>query len=159
MNEDEKLNSDIEPLKLSDNIKEWCLELDSSKLVYFEEYGKTISRGNFEEDEDNEDNEEESEFPIKLKDFPNLYSSPVGPVMIPELIDASKYFKLWTIYTKVPLTTRLLLKIEDIAGIETLESLARYRARIGVAPLFKDGEVMMKVKKIIEDSVISELKL
>lgn len=139
--------------KLSDDIREWCLELSEDDLVLFEDYRKTLSRGNFDEDIDNEldDDELESDFPIKLKDMPNICISPMGPVLIPELTDANKYFKLWTMYSKIPLSTKILSKIESSPGIETIELLTRYRARIGICPLFKDHEVMNKIKKILSD--------
>lgn len=141
---------------LSDDIREWCLEIDDKDLVIFEDYRKTMSRIQDEEDI-NEEDDNESDFPIKLKDMPNIYSSYIGPVLIPELADATKFFKLWTIYSKIPLNKKLLSKIEISPGIETIEALTRYRARIGICPLYKDSEVMTKIKKIIEESVLTDI--
>lgn len=142
---------------LSDDIREWCLEIGDKDLVIFEDYRKTMSRSQNEEETSEDIEEDESDFPIKLKDMPNIYNSYVGPVLIPELTDATKFFKLWTIYSKIPLNKKLLSKIEISPGIETIEALTRYRARIGICPLFKDNEVMTKVKKIIEDSNLTDI--
>lgn len=142
-------------MKLSDDIREWCLELEDDDMVLFEDFRKTLIRGQIEDEEDeieNEFEESESDFPIKLKDMPNICMSPMGPVLIPELTNANQYFKLWTLYSKIPLSNRILSKIESSPGIETIEPLTRYRARIGICPLFKDYEVMNKIKKIIIDS-------
>lgn len=146
-------------MKLSDDIREWCLELEDDDVVLFEDFRKTLIRGHFEDEEEDLENEEEfeSDFPIKLKDMPNICMSPMGPVLIPELTNANQYFKLWTLYSKIPLSARILAKIESSPGIETIEPLTRYRARIGICPLFKDYEVMNEIKKIIVDFKLCDI--
>jgi len=145
--------------KLSEDIREWCLELEDKDLVIFEEYRKTISRSEEESDEDLDDKfvEEDDGFPIKLKEM-MMFHNGFNPTMAPEFNDPIKHFKLWTIHTKVTLTTQILSNIEKINGIETIEAISRYRARIGIGPLFKDNIVMSTIKKIIEDSTKSDIK-
>lgn len=145
--------------KLSDDIRDWYYQIDKNKVVIFEEYKNTLDRsGTTNEEEIEEDSEEEeTDLPLKLKELA-IYHSSIGPVMIPEFSDPTKHFKLWTMYTSIPLTTKLLVNIEKTDGIESLEPLSRYRARIGIGPLFKDGIVIGNVTKLIKEAIPFEIK-
>lgn len=146
--------------QLSKDIRDWHYELDKDRVVMFEEYKNTLERSKEEdnkEEDDSEFGEDDYDLPLNLKQLA-IYNSPVGPVMMPEMTDPTKHFKLWTMYTKVQLTPKLLLKIESIEGIESLEAISRYRARIGIGPLFKDRPVMNNITTLIKDSIRSELK-
>lgn len=144
---------------LSDDIRDWHYQVDKDKVVIFEEYKNTIERSSKKDIDDPEDLEmgEDSGAALKLNELA-IYHSSMGPVILPEFNDPTKHFKLWTMYTNIPLTPRLLLKIENADGIESLEPLSRYRARIGIGPLFKDGPVMNNVTKIIKDAAGLDIK-
>lgn len=144
--------------QLSDDIREWSHQLDDEKLVIFEEYLKTLKRSkNEEEDEEEILDIDDEDYPVKIKEL-SLYRSPIGPVLVPELTDPTKHFKLWTMYSKVMLTKNILLDIEDTLGVETIEILTPYRARIGIAPLFQDGPILKNITKIIHNSTLPDIK-
>lgn len=143
--------------KLSNNIREWQFK---DKLVIFEEFKVTLKRSeskSSKEDDDYYDEEDEEEYPIKLKDISYVHSGQIISPFHPEMAEPDKHFKLWTLYTKVPLTTKLCLKIEKIIGVESLEIISKYRARVGIGPLFKDGLVMREIKSIIQQSLSTDI--
>lgn len=145
--------------KLSSDIRDWQYNLDEKDLVVFEEYANTLERSSKDNDDDDEsDGFSEEDYPIKLKELA-MYNSHVGPIMVPEFTDPTKHFKLWTIYSKVPLSSKILLNIENTTGVETIEALTRYRARVGICPLFKDRPTLDHIKKIIEDASFNGISI
>lgn len=141
--------------KLSNNIRDWQFK---DKLIIFEEFKSTLKRSESNKnEEDDYDEDDENEYPIKLKELAYIQASHMQQPFHPEMVDPDKHFKLWTIYTKVPLTTKLCLKIENVVGVESLEVISKYRARIGIAPLFKDGLVMMSIKSLIHQSLVNDI--
>lgn len=147
--------------KLSNDIRDWQFSLSDKDLVVFEEYQNTLNHySSLQEEEEEESKDIDDDMAdvglfglmVKPKDIA-IYNSPFGPVRIPELTDPTKHFKLWTMYSKVQLSPYLLSKIEKLNGVETLEVLTRYRARIGISPLFQDGMILNSIKEIIEQSV------
>lgn len=142
--------------KLSNNIRDWQFK---DKLVIFEEFKSTLKRSesNSQDEFDSYDEDDEEDLPVKLKEMAYIHTSQIQSMFHPEMTDPDKHFKLWTIYTKVPLTTKLCIKIENTIGIESLEVISRYRARIGIAPLFKDGLVMKEIKALIHQSIVGDI--
>lgn len=143
---------------LSNDIKDWQFK---DKLVLFEEFRSTLKRSesDFLELEDDENEDDEGDLPIQLKQLSFVQGHQMPQVtQHPEFIEPEKHFKLWTLHTKVPLTTRLLFKIENTDGIESIQALSKYRARIGIAPLFRDGIVMGQIQNLIHNSLKSDVE-
>lgn len=139
--------------KLSNDIRDWQFK---DTLVVFEEFQSTLKRS--EDDSVDTDDEDDYIISTKSKEMTLVHPSQLSNNFHPEFLDPEKHFKLWTVYTKIPLTTKVLLKIENTDGIESIEALSKYRARIGIGPLFKDGPVMLDVKNIIFQSLKTDLE-
>ena len=142
--------------KLSTNIKDWQFR---DKLVIFEEFKITLKRSEAKDEENDfyDEDEDEIGYPIKLKELGYIHATQMQSAFHPEMANPDKHFKLWTIYTKVPLTTKLCINIENVVGVESLEVISKYRARIGIAPLFKDGLVMRDIKTLIHQSLSPDI--
>lgn len=67
----------------------------------------------------------------------------------------TRQFNFWVAHTNFRITPRMINSIEDIDGVETLDSFTPYRFRVGVAQAFNDKEV----RKSIEEFLIDYLKI
>lgn len=147
---DNTKNNDFE---LSDNLREWCNQIPARHLVVFEDYDTTLLRNKQPEldlNNDYDEDDEEEMGMIQLKKIA-FSQSIIGMGASPELMNINKNFKLWTIYTKVPFTHKLISILTQLPGIESLDFFTPYRARVGIGPLFKDREVLFSIKQNIEN--------
>lgn len=58
-------------------------------------------------------------------------------------------FNFWMMHTNVDISPRMVLLIEEIQGIESIDVVSRYRARVGIAKLFNEDTV----KSAISDAI------
>lgn len=133
--------------KLSLDIKDWCHQIKDTDMVIFEHFSSTSKRS---DDEQIETMEEEDGAFAETKSLA-VYQTPFGIVKVPEFCDINKHFKLWTMYTRYPITDKLKNGIDSMPGIETFEMLTPYRARVGICPLYKDGHVLRSIQTTIEN--------
>lgn len=145
------MKKEPESQKLSSDIKDWWTQIKESDMVVFEQFSNTSDRSEEVIEIDEED-------PSPFIESQNLavYQTPFGIVKIPEFCDINKHFKLWTMYTRNPIKDKLKHNIDNIKGVETFEVFTPYRARIGICPLYKDGEVLQGIKQAIENSSLPE---
>ena len=139
------------------DIKDWCHQIKKDALVIFEPFSNTILRSEDKKDSEGytEDDEDEDGPFMKMSSLA-VYQSPYGMIKMPEFCDITKHFKLWTMYVTNPITDKLRDHINKTLGIETFEIFTPYRARIGICPLYKDHEVLNKIKTAIENLNPSE---
>lgn len=135
--------------KLSIDIQDWCHEVKDTDLVVFERFTATNERSDLPSNLE----EEEDDSPIAELKGQSLavYNTPFGIVKMPEFSDINKHFKLWTMYTRYPITDKLKNTVDKTNGVETFEIFTPYRARIGICPLYKDGQVLETIQKTIQD--------
>lgn len=60
--------------------------------------------------------------------------------------DLDKMFALYELNTNFNLSRDVCSRIENVVGVETLDVISRYRARIGVGKMFDGDEVGQSVK-------------
>lgn len=134
--------------KLSLDIQDWCHEVDDTDLVVFERFTATHERSDTLDDTQEEED-------VNIPDIQGqslaVYNTPFGIVKMPEFSDINKHFKLWTMYTRYPITNQLRDTVDKTNGVETFEIFTPYRARIGICPLYKDGQVLEVIQKTIQD--------
>ena len=103
-------------------------------------------------DEDMEDDRKKVSFnPARIA------STPHGLVSMTEHSFASKHFDFWTMHYNHDITPNIIDVIEKCDGVETLNTLTRYRVRIGFnRPLIQSGAFNLNdIRKGIEDAVIN----
>lgn len=126
---------------------------------YIEPLGSNLDEVEFPGyDELPEDDSEYDDSPkaiIKPGPFkpPNkVIHTPFGFLSFTEHILASSQFDFWILHTNFNLTPLIVNKIEQVPGVETLDVLTRYRARIGIpktSGLFTSEEVKLAIQKAI----------
>ena len=79
----------------------------------------------------------------------HLFMSNMGVVPHNPMESINKMFNFWTGHTNFSITAEMAHRMEKIEGVEVLDILTRYRFRIGVGKLFKDGNVMNQVQDIV----------
>jgi len=86
-----------------------------------------------------------------------IVSTPHGFVSMTEHSFASKHFDFWTMHYNHDITPKIVDIIEKCQGVETLNTLTRYRVRIGFnRPLIQSGAFNLnEVRKQIENAVIN----
>ncbi|HCI70480.1 MAG TPA: hypothetical protein DHV30_07745 [Balneola sp.] len=84
-----------------------------------------------------------------------LVSTPHGFVSLTEHSFASKHFDFWTMHYNRDITPQIVSAIEKCEGVETLNTLTRYRVRIGFnRPLIQSGAFKLNtIRKKIEGAV------
>jgi hypothetical protein len=82
------------------------------------------------------------------------YKAPIKTIMTPfgvlpltEQSLASSHFKFWVGHTNFKVKKKHLLTISNCEGVESIDVLTPYRFRIAVGKLFKDNQVMSKVRR------------
>ena len=73
--------------------------------------------------------------------------TPFGLMPLTEQSLASSHFKFWVGHTNFALTQQHLRIIEGCLGVETLEPISPLRFKVGIGKLFKDREVMSKIRE------------
>ena len=86
-----------------------------------------------------------------------IVSTPHGFVSLTEHSFASKNFDFWTLHYSRDITKKVEEIIEKCEGVESINVLTRYRARIGFnRPLIQSGVFnLSEIKKNIENSIIN----
>ena len=89
-----------------------------------------------------------------------IVSTPHGFVSLTEHSFASKSFDFWTMHYNKDITQDIAEKIEKCEGVETINVLTRYRARIGFnRTLLQSGAFSLNsIRKKIEETIIEEKK-
>jgi len=88
-------------------------------------------------------------------------------VMMPEfyhpashsIIDTGKLFDLWCYSTNFYLTDPMFEKLAQVEGVDTIDPIAPYKCRIGVAELFDDCEVHQRVVRVMMDCLREQKKI
>tara|TARA_E500000331_G_C17225568_1_gene700154 strand:+ start:114 stop:839 length:726 start_codon:yes stop_codon:yes gene_type:complete len=112
----------------------------------------------FEEKMDEYSDSEEEHHKKNISYNPmRIVSTPHGFVSLTEHSFASKNFDFWTLHYSRDITKKVEEIIEKCEGVESLNVLTRYRARIGFnRPLIQSGVFnLSEIKKNIENSIIS----
>ena len=89
-----------------------------------------------------------------------IVSTPQGFVSLTEHSFASKHFDFWTLHYNHDITKDVAEAIEKCEGVETINVMTRYRARIGFnRPLIQSGAFNLnKLRKNIEKKILSASK-
>lgn len=147
-----KENKEKSVKNFSADLYDWCHEIEEDDVAIFEKFSVTQNRAVDKEDLLNEEESDEDDGPTMTSKTIALYQTPWGPVKVPEFCDINKHFKLWTMYTKSPIGEKLTNTINRLSGVESLEILTPYRARIGICPLYKDGQVLNNIILAIKNN-------
>lgn len=64
-----------------------------------------------------------------------------------------KEFNLWTVHTNFYIDPNVARGIEFTEGVETLDIISPYRARVGIGRLFDEEDVQVRVRRSIQRSM------
>ncbi len=116
------------------------------------------SEPGFEEKiEEQLDHYEEDEHRRRIEYNPiRIASTPHGFVSLTEHSFASKHFDFWTLHYNHDITSEVADIIEKCAGVETINIITRYRARIGFnRTLIQSGAFNLNsIRKNIENKIL-----
>ena len=96
---------------------------------------------------------EEEALHKNIKSIQTIFT-PFGALPLTEHSLASNHFKFWVGHTNFKITRPFHNIISGIEGVETLDIFTPYRFRISVGKLFRDRDVMSKIK----DSMVAYIK-
>jgi hypothetical protein len=140
----------------------------NNNLNEFDSDINIIQNKQLEDDEDNivetkeYDEEEDKPQDVYAIDHQKILSTPFGLLTLNSNTLAINNFDFWIMHTNFDLTQNIAEKIARVPGVETLEILTRYRARLG----FPKSETIdeagnnvrmfdsMKVKHEVEESIL-----
>lgn len=127
----------------------------------YEDEGLDLTFNNLEEQADNQDYLTEQEQEELLREMQSLNTiktifTPFGIMPLTEHSLASKHFKLWVGHVNFKLTNKFYDVIGDVTGVESVDILTPYRFRMAVGKMFRDRDVMAKVKKAMLKELRSE---
>lgn len=133
-------------------------ELTNAKMLFEQEFNRQMEMldgdGAFEE-EDGEDGES-----LEYGDAVSMFEKPIKTIITPfgvlPLTDtslASSHFKFWVGHTNFKITNSLVDVIEKCDGVESLDTLTPYRFRIAIGKLFRDRDVMHRIKEELIRSI------
>lgn len=91
---------------------------------------------------------DENEMKIITKKIP-VVSTQMGIVPLGEWLEPGEVFNFWVGHANFNITADIVSQIEVVEGVEILDVFTRYRFRIGIGSMFKDGTVMRKVAKCL----------
>ena len=83
-----------------------------------------------------------------IKSIQTIFT-PFGVLPLTEHSLASTYFKFWVGHSNFKITVSTNALISKVEGVESLDIFTPYRFRIAVGKLFRDRDVMSKVKDIM----------
>ena len=83
-----------------------------------------------------------------IRPTPFLATS-MGPMSITEHTQPSKVFNFWVGHSNTQITTPIGEAIAKVEGVEVLTVFSRYRFRVGIGKMFKDGKVFRDIRKAI----------
>jgi DNA polymerase III delta prime subunit len=114
--------------------------------VLFEKFDpkitRQVSKEVFGEDESDEDEDSSDFLDGSQKEF-------VGQKLTVHQESQLLDFNLWIMHLNVDITPRMISAIEEIDGVETLDIISRYRARLGIAKLFPEEAIKKNVSETI----------
>jgi hypothetical protein len=81
-----------------------------------------------------------------------IIGTPYGLLSVTEDTLVSSKFEFWVLHTNFDITKDFIQKLEQIPGIETIETFTRYRLRVGFpkTPFFNTSDTKYKVSKLID---------
>jgi len=79
-----------------------------------------------------------------------MISTPNGIIPVTEFTNTSQRFNFWVLHTNFDIQESDLKLINEAVGVETLEPVTRYQARIAVGKLFNSQEVKVNVMKNLQ---------
>ena len=83
-----------------------------------------------------------------IKSIQTIFT-PFGVLPLTEHSLASTYFKFWVGHSNFKITVSTNALISKVEGVESLDIFTPYRFRIAVGKLFRDRDVMSKVKDVM----------
>lgn len=101
--------------------------------------------------------EEDQPFNRKLSSTPVMHT-PYGPLPITEYSGAGDRFDLWILHTNFDITPRIIKIIEKTRGVDSVDPITRYRARIGFPRVYQGKSPIFnvsQVKKYIQDNILT----
>lgn len=106
------------------------------------------------------DTDDDEQLPFEKYEDKKNFSGPMicghfGVVPIHEGNIPSKLFNFWRIDTNFPFTKDMQSLLDNIDGVETVDIMTPYRARIGIAQLFEEKSIMRE----IDQQLIKRAKL
>lgn len=122
----------------------WIDPYHNDDIKHIEEnISNKLEKGDFEEEED-----------IKFFEKPiQTILTPWGVLPLTEQSLASKHFKLWVGHTNFKLKKWHGPVISKCLGVEAFDFQTNYRFRIAVGKMFKDNEVMNRVRETLLEMV------
>mgnify|MGYP003639739261 CR=1 FL=1 len=81
--------------------------------------------------------------------IPNLVITPMGMYRLHDKLSPSKQFNCWVGHTNFDITEEVILKIEEIGGVEAIKAITRYKFFLGIGKLFDFKEVRLEIEKEI----------
>lgn len=88
------------------------------------------------------------EDPESIKSIQTIFT-PFGVLPLTEHSLASTYFKFWVGHSNFKITVSTNALISKVEGVESLDIFTPYRFRIAVGKLFRDRDVMSKIKDVM----------
>lgn len=73
----------------------------------------------------------------------------MGHVPLTEYTQPSKIFNFWVGHSTFDITEEIFDIIEKIEGVEILDVFTRYRFRVGIGKMFKDGDVHRQIRNTV----------
>ena len=83
-----------------------------------------------------------------IKSIQTIFT-PFGVLPLTEHSLASTYFKFWVGHSNFKITVSTNALISKVEGVESLDIFTPYRFRIAVGKLFRDRDVMSKIKDVM----------
>ena len=88
------------------------------------------------------------EEPQNIRSIQTIFT-PFGVLPLTEHSLASTYFKFWVGHSNFKITAAAHSLVSKVEGVESLDIFTPYRFRIAVGKLFRDRDVMSKVKDVM----------
>jgi len=131
-------------------IIKWCLYEDPIMLQDSSEELEPAEISEFGEDLDSYDQESlNPDEEINVIGIETVLATQFGLIPIQSKNLASAYFSFWVGHTNFSLTQEYIELISSIDGVESLEFLTRYRFKIGIGKIFKQGLTMSNISKMV----------
>lgn len=118
------------------------------------------------EDIDDEEFDEDDEGGMKIMGGIPMsphYATPIGVYTHGDPSCPSKMFNCWIMHANFDLTAELAIKIGKVPGVEVATIMTRYRAFVGISPVFDLTEVRLALEEALcgtphEEPFITEMK-
>ncbi len=111
---------------------------------------------NDQETQENNDDEGWKDHPQEVQVAGKYIFTPMGYVAVSDAMTLTKRFNFWMGHTNYELNNFNVQLLENINGVETLDIWTKYRFRVGIGKLFKDGTVMYQMKQVFRNFWIQQ---